>query len=150
MSRERHINNLQNHFKSVDLKIVRTHSVNYEEPIVDEHSLKGLFFKADSYYTIMFNTEVNGEPLANTIKVKKDLMYWSIGGESTNFFQKFKAGENASNHIYNDKGMLTLHNRTRRLDAHFEGDNGFIDIFYELYSGETHLGFYSLEIMVGE
>ena len=152
MNEDRQKQTKANGFKSVELEINRTHSVNYEEPLVDEQTVLGLFKKIDEdNYVVTFNSEVNGEPLSNTIKLNKGSMSWVVFGENVHHYQKFKQKEWASNQFCFDTfGVVTCRNKTRRLDYHFNQEGGFIDIFYELYSGETHLGFYSLEIMIGE
>ena len=134
--------------RRVNLEIAYTHSVNYEEPIVDEQEATGSLFQVDcDTYIIAFDTELDGKRQTNTLKLNNGLMSWVIIGNS-HTRQTFKAGEWYSNQFFVEGTSLTCRNKTRRLDYHFNEEGGFIDVFYELYSGDTHLGYYSLEVYI--
>ena len=134
--------------RRVGLEISYTHSVNYEEPIIDEQDATGSLFQVDNdTYIIAFDSELNGKRQTNTLKLHEGVMSWVIIGDA-HTRQTFKQGEWYSNQFFVDGASFTCRNRTRRLDYHFNEEGGFIDIFYELYSGETHLGYYSLEVYI--
>ncbi|XVJ51848.1 MAG: DUF1934 domain-containing protein [Vampirovibrio sp.] len=134
--------------RRVNLEISHTHSVNYEEPIMNEQDATGSFFQvADETYIIAFDTELDGKRQTHTLKLQDGLMSWVIIGDA-HTRQTFKQGEWYANQFFVDGATFSCRNRTRRMDYHFNQDGGFIDLFYELYSGETHLGYYSLEIYI--
>jgi hypothetical protein len=137
--------------ENVDLEIIRTHSVNYEKPLRDVQFSKGKLNKLkDGTYIISFESCVGDEPFLNNVKVLNDVASFSNYSDNTRNRQIFKKGASSISQFSLNGKVLDLRNKTKRIDYHFNEEGGFIDIFYELYSGETHLGFYSLEIMVGE
>jgi uncharacterized beta-barrel protein YwiB (DUF1934 family) len=132
--------------KRVGIELSYTHSVNYEDPMIDDQETQGSLFQVDEQtYILAFDADLNGKRQTHTLKIQEDVLSWVIIGDS-HTRQTFKTGEWYSNQFFADGITFTCRNKTRRLDFHFTEQGGFIDLFYELYSGETHLGYYSLEV----
>jgi|GEM_PF-1379690 len=134
--------------RRVNVDVAYTHSVNYEEPIIDEQELRGSLFQVDDdTYILAFDSVIAGTTVTNTLKLQADTLSWVIIG-NTHARQTFKEGEWYSNQFFVDGNTLMCRNKCRRMDSHFNDDGGFIDLFYELYSGDAHLGHYSLEVYI--
>jgi uncharacterized beta-barrel protein YwiB (DUF1934 family) len=132
--------------KRVQVELSLTHSVNYEEPLTDDQEATGSLFQVDeNTFILAFDTTLNDKRQTHTLKLQEGILSWVIIGDS-HTRQTFKAGEWYSNQFFADGITFTCRNRTRRLDYHFNPEGGFIDLFYELYSGDTHLGYYSMEV----
>lgn len=135
--------------ENVDLEIIRTHSVNYEKPLRDVQFSKGKLNKLkDGTYIISFESCVGDELFLNNVKVLNEVASFSNYSDNSRNRQIFKKGASSISQFSLNGKVLDLRNKTKRIDYHLDGANGFIDICYELMSGDTSLGFYTLEIKI--
>jgi uncharacterized beta-barrel protein YwiB (DUF1934 family) len=137
---------------NVILNICYSHSVNCEEPIICEETVKGSFVEfSKNAYLIKFSSSITGEKLFHSIKlVQENVMYWEISSENGNLSHDlhFETSKCTCADTYINKEKIAFANKTRRLDYYFEEKEGFVDIFYEKYSNSLHLGYYNIEINI--
>ncbi|MDH4378849.1 MAG: DUF1934 domain-containing protein [Vampirovibrionales bacterium] len=134
--------------RAVVVESCLTQSVNGFEPIeIVEEVLGSLYHVDNDTFILAFESEVNGTPQTTTLKLNDDtLSVVRIGDVHSR--QTFSQDEwYAHQYFYGGKTMV-FRNYTKKLDYALSEAGGVIEVLYELWSGETHLGYYHLEFMI--
>jgi uncharacterized beta-barrel protein YwiB (DUF1934 family) len=134
--------------KSVVIASNLTQSLNGFEPVeVAEETVGSLYHVEPETFILAFEGEMDGSPTTTTVKLTGDkLTIVKIGDVHSR--QTFAEDEwHAHQYFYAGK-TLVFRNYTKKLDFAMSETGGVIEVLYELWSGETHLGYYHHEFFI--
>lgn len=133
--------------KVVSIEASYTHTLNGAVHTIDEQSSGSLFQVDDETFLLAFDTYINDRKLTTTIKFSNGLMTRvQIGDIHTR--QNFAEHEWYAVQYFHEGSLLLLRSYTNRLDYALTPEGGLIDLFYELWSGDTFIGHYNMELFV--
>lgn len=134
--------------KSVNIESCYTQSVNGQEPVeVQEETMGSLYHVDNDTFIIAFESDLNGSPITTTVKVSgQTVSIVKIGDVHSR--QTFCEDEWYAHQYFYGGKTIVFRNYTKKLDYSFGPNGGVIELLYELWSGETHLGFYHTEFYI--
>lgn len=134
--------------KSVSVEICHTQSLNGLEPIEIEEGADGALYQIDpSTYILAYDSMLNGRKVTSTVKIGHDtLSLVRIGDVHSR--QTFSPDQWLASQFFYGGGSIVCRNFTKKLDYALTPDGGLIEVLYELWSGDTHLGYFNLEIFI--
>ncbi|MBK8190968.1 MAG: DUF1934 domain-containing protein [Vampirovibrionales bacterium] len=134
--------------KTVMVDICFTQSMNGYDPVEIEEEAQGSLYQVDDdTFILAFDTFLSSKKITTTVKVAHgNLSIVKIGDVHSR--QTFCADEWYASQFFYGGGSLVCRNFTKKLDYALTADGGIIEALYELWSGETHLGYYNLEFFI--
>ena len=134
--------------KSVLIDICHTQSLNTMEPLEIQEAVEGAMYQVDrETFILAYDTEVDGQKITTTIKVAgKSVSVVKIGDVHSR--QTFALEDWMTSQYFYGGNSIVCRNYTKKLDYALTSEGGIIDVLYELWSGDTHLGFYNLELFI--
>ncbi|WP_373531471.1 DUF1934 domain-containing protein [Vampirovibrio sp.] len=134
--------------KMVMVDICHTQSVNGYDPLeIEEEALGSLYQVDKDTYILAFDTMLREKKVTTTIKVSKNTVSVVKIGE-VHSRQTFSANEWYASQYFYGGASLVCRNFTKKLDYALTPEGGIIEVLYELWSGDTHLGYFNLELFI--
>ncbi len=139
---------LQKIKKTVMVDICHAQSLNGYDPFeVEEEALGSLYQVDRDTYILAFDTMLGGKKVTTTVKVAKNTVsVVKIGDVHSR--QTFAVNEWYACQYFYGGGSLVCRNFTKKLDCALTSEGGIIEVLYELWSGDTHLGYFNLELFI--
>ncbi len=134
--------------RTVMVDVCFTQSMTGFDPVeIEEESLGSLYQVDDDTYILAFDTVLDEKKVTTTVKVTNgNLSIVKIGDVHSR--QTFSVDEWYASQYFYGGGSVVCRNYTKKLDYALTEDGGIIEVLYELWSGDTHLGFYNLEFFI--
>lgn len=134
--------------KSVTVGSCLTQSITGLEPVeIHEEATGSLYHVEPETFILAFETEVDGTPITTTLKLGDgSLSIVKIGDVHSR--QTFVEDEWHAHQYFHGGKTLVFRNYTKKLDFALSEGGGVIEVLYELWSGETHMGYYHLEFFI--
>lgn len=134
--------------KSVVIDICQTQSLNGLDPIEIEEDTEGALYQVDPHtYILAFDSHLNGRKVTTTVKVGHDtLSLVKIGDVHSR--QTFAPDQWLASQFFYGGSSIVCRNFTKKLDYALTPSGGLIEVLYELWSGDTHLGYFNLEFFI--
>ncbi|MGE0199817.1 MAG: DUF1934 domain-containing protein [Candidatus Melainabacteria bacterium] len=134
--------------KTVMVDICQTQSINGYDPLeVEEEALGSLYQVDQDTYILAFDTLLNDKKVTTTVKVANNtLSIVRIGDVHSR--QTFAVNEWYASQYFYGGCSLVCRNFTKKLDYALTTEGGIIEVLYELWSGDTHLGYFNLEMFI--
>ena len=134
--------------KTVMVDICQTQSMSGQDPFEIEEEALGSLYQVDrDTYILAFDTMVQEKKITTTLKISDGtLSIVKIGDVHSR--QTFGMGEWYASQYFYGGGSLVCRNFTKKLDYALTPDGGIIEVLYELWSGDTHLGYFNLELFI--
>ncbi|MBX2861866.1 MAG: DUF1934 domain-containing protein [Vampirovibrio sp.] len=134
--------------KTVMVDICYTQSMNgYDPTEIEEEAFGSLYRVDDETYILAYDTLLEDKKITTTIKVAENtLSIVRIGDVHSR--QTFGANEWYASQYFFGGGSIVCRNFTKKLDYALTPDGGIIEVLYELWSGDTHLGYFNLELFI--
>ncbi len=134
--------------KSVVIDICHTQSLNGLDPIEIEEDTEGALYQVDkNTYILAYDSLVNGRKVTTTVKIGNDTMSLVKIGD-VHSRQSFSANQWLASQFFYGGSSIVCRNFTKKLDYALTPSGGLIDVLYELWSGDTHLGYFNLEFFI--
>ncbi len=134
--------------KTVMVDVCFTQTMNGYDPVeITEESQGSLYQVDDETYILAFDAHMNEKKVTTTVKVSRGVMsIVKIGDVHSR--QTYKVGEWYASQYFYGGGSVVCRNFCKKMDYSLSTEGGIIDVLYELWSGDSHLGFYNLEIFI--
>lgn len=136
--------------RSILVDICTTLSVDGHQSWSQEEAQQGtLYAVAPQTFVVAYDSLAHDGPRVATTTLKltpNSVSLVRVGDMHCR--QTFAAGEWHASQYFYDGGSLVCRNYTQKLDVAIGPEGGLIDILYELWSGDTHLGYYSQEFFI--
>ncbi|MCA9788374.1 MAG: DUF1934 domain-containing protein, partial [Cyanobacteria bacterium HKST-UBA05] len=98
-------------------------------------------------YILAFDSDLNGRKVTTTVKVGQDTVSLVKIGD-VHSRQTFAVDQWLASQFFYGGGSIVCRNFTKKLDYVLTPDGGLIEVLYELWSGDTHLGYFNLELFI--
>ena len=122
--------------KLVSIEATYTHTLNGTVQTIEELSGGSLFQVDDDTFLVAFDTFLNDKKMTTTIKFSNNLM------------TRVQIGEWYAVQYFYEGSLLLLRSYTNRLDYALTSEGGVIDLLYELWSGDSFMGHYNMELFI--
>jgi uncharacterized beta-barrel protein YwiB (DUF1934 family) len=134
--------------KAVIVDVCQTQTLSEGEPIEIEEEAEGALYQVDPMtYILAFDSQLNGRKVTTTVKVGQDtLSVVKIGDVHSR--QTFAPEQWLASQFFFGGGSLVCRNFTKKLDYALTPSGGLIEVLYELWTGDTHLGYFNLEFFI--
>lgn len=132
----------------VMVDVCHTQSMNGYEPFeVEEEALGSLYQVDKDTYILAYDSMIQEKKVTTTIKVSKSTVsVVKIGDVHSR--QTFAPNEWYASQYFYGGSSLVCRNFTKKLDYALTPDGGIVEVLYELWSGDTHLGYFNLELFI--
>ena len=118
------------------------------EPLVIEEETTGSLYQVDpNTHIVAFDSYLDGQKVTTTAKLSHGVLSLVRIGE-VHTRQTFAVNEWYASQYFYDGGSIVCRNYTKKLDYALSADGGLIDVLYELWSGDSHLGYFNLELFI--
>ena len=136
--------------KKVDIQLTRTQSNNDVNPIMFDENHQGELYRVDDVTCIItYDFCINSERVTRTLKLCDSTLTITDSGNGYST-SRFHENEWEACFYNLNSNQLVYRNLTKKLNFALNEQGGLIDVLYELWSGDTHLGFYSYEYYIKE
>lgn len=134
--------------KTVMVDICQTQSLNGYDPLeIEEEALGSLYQVDNDTYILAFDTLVEDKKVTTTVKISDNVLsIVKIGDVHSR--QTFGIGEWYASQYFYGGNSLVCRNFTKKLDYALTAEGGIIEVLYELWSGDTHMGYFNLELFI--
>jgi uncharacterized beta-barrel protein YwiB (DUF1934 family) len=134
--------------KMVMVDVCHTQSMNGYEPFeVEEEALGSLYQVDKDTYILAYDSMIQEKKVTTTIKISKNTVsVVKIGDVHSR--QTFAPNEWYASQYFYGGSSLVCRNFTKKLDYALTPDGGIVEVLYELWSGDTHLGYFNLELFI--
>lgn len=134
--------------KMVMVDVCQAQSLNGYDPFeIEEEALGSLYQVDKDTYILAYDTLLREKKITTTVKVTKNsVSVVKIGDVHSR--QTFAVNEWYASQYFYGGGSLVCRNFTKKLDYALTPEGGIIEILYELWSGDTHLGYFNLELFI--
>lgn len=134
--------------RTVNIDICHTQSLNGLDPVEIEEDAEGALYQVDRHtYILAYDSHLNGRKVTTTVKVGHDtLSLVKIGDVHSR--QTFAPDQWLASQFFYGGGSIVCRNFTKKLDYALTPSGGLIEVLYELWSGDTHLGYFNLEFFI--
>lgn len=134
--------------KTVMVDVCQTQSINGYDPLEIEEEALGSLYQVDrDTYILAFDTMINEKKITTTVKVANNVLsIVKIGDVHSR--QTFSVNEWYASQYFYGGNSLVCRNFTKKLDYALTPEGGIIEVLYELWSGDTHLGYFNLEMFI--
>ena len=131
--------------RTVIIEVAQTQSINTLQPIEMEEEAEGSLYQVDdTTYILAYDSIINHQKVTTTLKLSGNtLSLVRIGDVHSR--QTFCMNEWLTSQYFYGGSSIVCRNYTKKLDFAINQQGGLIDVLYELWSGDTHLGFYNME-----
>jgi uncharacterized beta-barrel protein YwiB (DUF1934 family) len=134
--------------RAVMVDVSHAQSLNGFDPIEFDQEVMGSLYQVDDdNYILAFDDMVQGRKVTTTLKASRQTISIVRIGE-VHSRQTFCLNEWYASQYFYGGGSIVCRNYTKKLDYALGSEGGIIQINYELWSGDTHLGFYSQEYFI--
>lgn len=134
--------------KTVMVDICQTQSLNGYDPMeIEEEALGSLYQVDKDTYILAFDTLLSDKKVTTTVKIANNtLSIVKIGDVHSR--QTFGMSDWYASQFFYGGNSLVCRNFTKKLDYALTPEGGIIEVLYELWSGDTHLGYFNLELFI--
>jgi uncharacterized beta-barrel protein YwiB (DUF1934 family) len=134
--------------KTVLVDVCQTQSMNGYDPFEIEEEATGSLYQVDrETFILAYDTLLNDKKVTTTVKIaNKTLSIVKIGDVHSR--QTFTIGEWYASQYFYGGSSIVCRNFTKKLDFALTSEGGIIELLYELWSGDTHLGYFNLEMFI--
>ena len=134
--------------KTVMVDICQTQSLNGYDPLeIEEEALGSLYQVDHDTYILAFDTLVEDKKVTTTVKISDNVLsIVKIGDVHSR--QTFGVSEWYASQYFYGGNSLVCRNFTKKLDYALTSEGGIIEVLYELWSGDTHMGYFNLEFFI--
>jgi uncharacterized beta-barrel protein YwiB (DUF1934 family) len=134
--------------KTVMVDICQTQSMNgYDSLEMEEEAVGSLYQVDKNTYILAFDTTIQEKKITTTVKVANNVLsIVKIGDVHSR--QTFALNEWYASQYFYGGGSIVCRNFTKKLDYALNAEGGIIEALYELWSGDTHLGYFNLELFI--
>ena len=134
--------------RSVSIDISHTQSLNGLTPVEIEEDAEGALYQVDKQtYILAYDSYLNDRKVTTTVKVGHDtLSLVKIGDVHSR--QTFSVDQWLASQFFYGGSSVICRNFTKKLDYALTPSGGLIEVLYELWSGDTHLGYFNLEFFI--
>ncbi|MDX2085954.1 MAG: DUF1934 domain-containing protein [Candidatus Melainabacteria bacterium] len=134
--------------KTVMVDVCQTQCLNGLDPLVIEEESSGSLYQVDPHtFILAFDSQIQDRKVTTTVKVSHGVLsVVRIGDVHTR--QTFAAHEWYASQYFFEGGTIVCRSFTKKLDYALTHDGGIIDVLYELWSGDSHLGYFNLELFI--
>lgn len=134
--------------KTVMVDVCQTQSLDGRRVVeLEDEAVGSLYSLDDDGFILAYDTLLGERKVTTTIKVVRDTVSVVRIGE-VHARQTFALNEWFACQYFYGGASLICRNYTKKLDYAITPDGGLIDVLYELWSGDTQLGYYNLEVFV--
>jgi uncharacterized beta-barrel protein YwiB (DUF1934 family) len=134
--------------RTVLVDICQTQCLNGLDPVVIEEEALGSLYQVEPHtYILAFDTMLNDHKVTTTVKFSRGVLTVVHIGD-VHSRQTFGPSEWYASQFFHDGGSLVCRNFTKKLDCTLSAEGGIVDVLYELWSGDTHLGYFNLELFI--
>lgn len=117
--------------------------------LFDADALGSFYYVSKDTVIMAFDTYILDKKVTFTLKLdasKKALGIVGIG--DVHHRHTFKEGAWGVSSYFYGGGVMTLRNYVKVLDYALVAEGGLIEVTYELWSGDTHMGYYHYDICI--
>lgn len=134
--------------KTVMVDVAYTHTCHGQDPIeVQDEALGSLYQVDKDTFILAFDALVEDRKVTTTLKICRGVLsVVKIGDVHSR--QTFAMDEWYASQYFYAGSTLVLRNFTKKLDYALTPEGGIIEVLYELWSGDTHLGYYHQEFFI--
>jgi uncharacterized beta-barrel protein YwiB (DUF1934 family) len=134
--------------KSVTVDVCYTQCLNGLEPMVIEEEATGSLYQVDAKtYILAYDSALGEQRVTSTVKLSHGVLsVVKIGDVHTR--QTFANDEWYASQYFFDGGSLVCRHYTKKLDYALTPEGGIIDVLYELWSGESQIGYFNMEYFI--
>jgi uncharacterized beta-barrel protein YwiB (DUF1934 family) len=134
--------------RSVMVDVAYTQSLNGLEPFEIDEEVFGSLYRVDKEnYILAYDSEVGGRKITSTVKIANNILsIVKIGDVHSR--QTFALNQCYNSQYFYGGGSIMCRNYTKKLDFALTPEGGLIQVLYELWSGESHLGFFHQEFFI--
>ncbi len=134
--------------KTVMVDICFTQTMNGYDPVeIEEETLGSLYQVDDDTYILAYDSLMDGKKVTTTVKIANGVLsVVKIGDVHSR--QTFAMDEWYASQYFYGGGSVVCRNFTKKMEYALTPDGGLIEVLYELWSGDTHLGYYNLELFI--
>lgn len=134
--------------KPVTIEVCLTQCVAGQDPWIVEECMSGSLYQVDDQtFILAYDSWVGDQKQTTTLKLANDVLSLVRIGD-VHSRQTFAANEWYASQYFFDGGSIVCRNYTKKLDIALGDEGGLIDLLYELWSGESHLGYFNLELFI--
>lgn len=134
--------------KTVLVDICHTQTLNGLEPVEMQEDVEGALYQVDkNTYILAYDSFLNGRKVTTTVKVGNDTVSLVKIGD-VHSRQTFTPDQWLASQFFYGGGSIVCRNFTKKLDYALTPEGGLVDILYELWTGDTHLGYFNLELFI--
>ncbi len=134
--------------KAVLVDVCQTQTLTGDDPVELHEEAVGSLYQVDpSTYILAFDTLLDGKKVTSTVKLSQGAVSIVRIGE-VHSRQTFALSEWYASQFFYGGGTVVCRNFTKKLDYAVTAEGGIIDLLYELWSGDTHLGYYNMELFI--
>jgi uncharacterized beta-barrel protein YwiB (DUF1934 family) len=131
--------------KTVMIDVCHTQSLNgYDPTEIEEEALGSLYQVERDTYILAYDTLLEDRKVTSTVKVSGGLLSVVRIGD-VHSRQTFSLNQWYASQYFYGGGSIICRNYTKKLDYALTPEGGIIQVLYELWSGDTHLGYFNLE-----
>jgi len=140
---------LKKHLRQpVLIEVCQTQCLSGQQTLVIEEQAEGTLYQIDANTTIVaYEMVINQRKKTVTAKLAGGVLSVVHIGD-VHCRQTFAKDEWYASQFFFEGGSLICRNFTKKLDYAFSPDGGLIDVLYELWSGDTSMGYYNLELFM--
>jgi uncharacterized beta-barrel protein YwiB (DUF1934 family) len=134
--------------KTVMIDICTTQSMNgYNPTEIEEEALGSLYQVEQDTYILAYDALLNGRKVTTTVKVAGNVVsVVKIGDVHSR--QTFALNQWYASQYFYGGGSIVCRNFTQKLDYALTNEGGILQVLYELWSGDTHLGYFNYELFI--
>lgn len=134
--------------KKVFIETTLTQCLGELEPYEISESAVGTLYKNDKGVAyIVYENNMEDQKIITTVKINNDtLSLIRIGDVHSR--QMFTEGKWHTCYYYVTGNSLILRSYTKRLEYLLTSDGGNLNSLYDLWSGQTHLGHFSFDMLL--
>jgi uncharacterized beta-barrel protein YwiB (DUF1934 family) len=134
--------------RAVMVEVSHVQSMTGFDPLeINQEVMGSLYQVDDDNYILAFDDDINGRKITTTLKASRQTISIVRIGE-VHSRQTYSLNEWYASQYFFGGGSIVCRNYTKKLDYALSAEGGIIQIMYELWSGDTHLGFYNQEYFI--
>jgi uncharacterized beta-barrel protein YwiB (DUF1934 family) len=134
--------------RKVFIESTLTQCLGELQPYEIEETTIGTLYKNEKGVSyIVYESNIEGQKLITTVKINNDsLSLIRIGDVHSR--QLFTEGKWHTCYYYVTGNSLILRSYTKRLEHYINTDGGCLNLLYDLWSGQSHIGHFCFDLVL--